>query len=511
MSLQARLRHALGERWVALPERGVDQPLVVGHAGSADVQVPSAALGQRHCVLFVHEGRWVVQDVGGAGGIFVNGSKVDSAGFLSVGDVITLGSGDTAPSLEIDPVGVAEGRGGQPAFASPPPANASPAEPLPTALYTPASQATPAYVAPPYVTPPQTAYPNGYPVYPGGYPVPASAAPTQWTQHPAPAAVPDGSLVDWPTDATPRHYTSRRRRAPDGSSGLFVGMMLTLFITAGVGYWVYRHFGRPVPVVQAPGPSTQITQSPTLTRAPGRDPSGTLPTIFDPAAVAPQTTRAITTRPAARVAAVPDSGATLPDPGDSSGDMGGDTPAQPIESTPPEVSAEAVPATVEDPAWKQVEAARFLKDEAKAILQFDDYSRTRPGLNADKVGQYTETMLDRIWLERVENLCEQRDDLNRKIQEAEKELAEETDAAYKKRVLVPLREQYVIRLGNVEAELTKNMKYDGKSAPNLLDDSETEKLRQARDPQYYMSWKDRVLTHIRRTHGELPWVATKSR
>ena len=55
------------------------------------------------------------------------------------------------------------------------------------------------------------------------------------------------------------------------------------------------------------------------------------------------------------------------------------------------------------------------------------------------------------------------------------------------------------------------MKYQAPTAPNLLDDAELERLRQGRDPQYYASWKGRVLAHIRRTHGELPWVTTKSR
>ena len=55
------------------------------------------------------------------------------------------------------------------------------------------------------------------------------------------------------------------------------------------------------------------------------------------------------------------------------------------------------------------------------------------------------------------------------------------------------------------------MKYTGKSTPNLLDDAEIDKLRQVRDGQVYAAWKVNVLAHIRKTHGELPWVATKSR
>jgi len=76
---------------------------------------------------------------------------------------------------------------------------------------------------------------------------------------------------------------------------------------------------------------------------------------------------------------------------------------------------------------------------------------------------------------------------------------------------VPLRQQYMTRLQNIEEELAQNMKYTAKTTPNLLDEDEIDRLRQGRDKAYYESWKARVLAHIRRTHGELPWVATKTR
>ena len=522
MSLQARLRHPLGERWFELPERGVDQPIVVGRAGNADLQVPSATVGQRHCVLFVHEGRWVVQEVGGGGArTYVNGSKVDGAAFLHVGDVVSLGADAAAATIEIDPTAAAQGQAGQPAVGVAPPAQAVPPD-------APPAYAEP-YVAPQPVAPaayPQGGYPPGvypqagYPPYPGGYPatypVPTAPAGAQWPQQPAPAAA-DGAIADWPADATPRYSPSRRRRTSDGGSGVIIGMVLTLLITAGAGYWIYRHFGKPAPVVVAPAPATQ-SSAPPATRGPRDDPTGAPPSIFD--AGQPKATPATAPRTTTRAAAggggaapaqtPPGTGATDPQagPGEMAG-TGGDVPA--VDTAPPQDPTAGAPVAADDPAWKQVEAARHLKDEAKAILQFEDYARTHPGAGADKIRQFTDQMLDRIWLERVENLCEQREELNRKIAEVDKDLAEETDEAHKKRVLTPLRQQYVNRIKNIDEELVGNMKYDGKSSPNLLDDAEVERLRQARDPQYYASWKNRVLAHIRRTHGELPWVATKSR
>ncbi len=62
MNLQVRLRHPLGDRLIELSPRGVQQPVVVGRAAGAEVQVPSVAVLPKHCLLFVHRGR-----LGGAG------------------------------------------------------------------------------------------------------------------------------------------------------------------------------------------------------------------------------------------------------------------------------------------------------------------------------------------------------------------------------------------------------------------------------------------------------------
>ena len=65
MAFQVRLRHAVGERVVELPERGVSQPLIIGRGREADLQVPSAVVMPQHCVMFVHEGQWIIQPTRG--------------------------------------------------------------------------------------------------------------------------------------------------------------------------------------------------------------------------------------------------------------------------------------------------------------------------------------------------------------------------------------------------------------------------------------------------------------
>jgi pSer/pThr/pTyr-binding forkhead associated (FHA) protein len=112
MSLQVRLHHSLGERVIDLPERKVDQPIVVGRAAAADVQVPSPCAGDEHCAIYVHQGHWYVQDFAASGETLVNGQRADEPTVLSIGDVITIGNDADAPTIEIDPASAAAGETG---------------------------------------------------------------------------------------------------------------------------------------------------------------------------------------------------------------------------------------------------------------------------------------------------------------------------------------------------------------------------------------------------------------
>ena len=48
----------------------------IGRVAGAEVQVPSVAVAPRHSVLFVHQGRWVVQDLDSTNGTFLAGERV---------------------------------------------------------------------------------------------------------------------------------------------------------------------------------------------------------------------------------------------------------------------------------------------------------------------------------------------------------------------------------------------------------------------------------------------------
>jgi hypothetical protein len=108
MGLQLRLTHPLGDELIDLEDRSVDRPIVVGVGSSVDVALPPSAPGvsARHCFLFVHDGKWFIQDARTPAGTFRNGQQVLGPTRLERGDVVTLGSGEGAPILTIDPDGV---------------------------------------------------------------------------------------------------------------------------------------------------------------------------------------------------------------------------------------------------------------------------------------------------------------------------------------------------------------------------------------------------------------------
>ena len=496
MSLQVRLRHTLGERLLELPDRPVDEPVVVGRASTADVQVPSITVASRHCVLFVHEGRWVIQSAGGAAGTFVNGGKVEGAAFLHVGDLVMLGPEASAPMLEIDPLGAAQGRTGQPAGAvgvTAAVASATGLDSLPPSR--------PAY--PEHVTEPAYGYAVPHPA--GGH------ASTPGDAAAGPVGGGDDTIA-WPAEGqAPLQYYPRRRRR-DSSSGAVVGLLITLVLAGGAGLFLWRNYQRQrAEQVAAQAEVRAASQRPTTPATRRADDSTQAPeSIFDK--MNPRPTPAPRTRPATQVAPgmAPTTGPTnVPTTDPTAPDMS-DVPTIGVVEPLDQDSADATATTrpdpaADDPAWKQVLAARFLQNRGKAILAFDDYARSHPGQFADKLAEYTEQVLEKAWFERLEQLCKQRDELKASIQQTDREIGEETDEAYKKRVLVPLKEKYERRLQGVEEELTTDMKYDDPKAPNLLDDAQVDKLRARRDPALYATWKKRTLAHVRQKHGEMPW------
>src|SRR3954468_12930600 len=102
MSLQLRVTDRLGDRVIDLDDRAADRPYVLGVDARADVPVSAApGVAARHAFLFVHDAKWFLQDARTQAGTFRNGRAVTGPTPLRLGDVITLGVGDIAPSVSV--------------------------------------------------------------------------------------------------------------------------------------------------------------------------------------------------------------------------------------------------------------------------------------------------------------------------------------------------------------------------------------------------------------------------
>jgi hypothetical protein len=494
MGLQVRLRHALGERVLELPGRTVDNPVVVGRAGDADVQIPSIAVGPQHIVLFIHEGKWVVQDTPGGTGTRVNGQPLSGPRALQAGDVLKLGPDPNAPTIEIEPERRAASRPTTAAvaatalaprtFASPPPA-------------------PPVYAPPP---PPPPTYAS-QPVYHE----PAHVEPE------VSVASGDGDEMsaasDWTMAAPgPRtYYVPKRRKNSDASIALAV--IVTVSIVAGAGIFIYLHQrpasttppqqavapAPPAPVVPATHPVTQVAAvgipkrtGPVLTPPPPpKDPTDQLD---EPVNMEPDVRAKPKPRP--DVPKVPNETSNASPPRRDSETF---TPEKKSDSISPEDAK----------AWAAVENAYFSPNLAKALLMFDSWEEDHPSVHRTEVQQYREEVLDKLWWQRIDDLFEKKKDLAAAIKKTEGDIQAETEAAYKKTVLEPRLADQKARLAKIGEKLTKGMGYKSEDRPPIGRETELRALREKRDKKVYEEWKPAVLKHVRDTHGSMPWANEK--
>lgn len=509
MGLEIRLRHALGERRLELPPRPAEAPVVVGRASDADVQVPSVNVAPRHAVLFVHEGRWVLQDAGSESGTFVNRQKIEGPTFLQVGDVIALGTEPKRPKIEIDPNGGAAGRTGYVTAETTDRHVSRPAVPPPV---------SPAAGPYGYPSAPAPAYPQSYaaPAYPHphGYapPAPDPYAPPAY----APALVAPAEPDEWAGLAAAASTAVRSyHRPPRQSSGVgfVVGTLATVAVLGGGGWLLYKRMNQPTQVVVIQQGSTPValpaTQPAAATR-PTSAPAGR--GVFEfgglPTATAPRPTLQDPTdqldRPPGNVASEFNEN-TRPAPMTKPAEDGGASPQNAV-ATSTKPPAETPPEN--DPAWKSVEGAYYGRDPALAVLQFDAYAEANPGKMARTLATYTNDMADQIWWERIDQLLDHRKAVRAQLAKVDQEIKEETNASYKANTLGPERQKLLDQLNRIQAELNE-MNWTSDNPPPLFDKEELARYARDRDAKYYEEWKAKVLRHIRRTHGQYPWANEK--
>lgn len=504
MGLLVRLKHALGERVLDLPERQADDPLVVGRAGDADIKIPSVNVAPRHLVLFVHEGSWVVQDGPGSTGTRVNGVPLTGAQALRGGDVLTLGTETNAPTLQIDPSSI-------------------PAHPgVQTSQPAGGSISTSAHVSAP---PPVGRMVQAAP------PVPPAAPEEQYEQYDAsaPAGESGGDDTAWMTDMSGSTapvarslYVPKRRKSSDAAVAFAV--VASLAVLAGVGGFIYLQVKKqeaataqmtmvPPPVRKpvivedvpkkapvAPRVATKPTAIAAAPPPPPVDPTDQLDEPPPPPKPKPKNAKPlVTTRPS------PPPRPTIPAPGPS--DTTAMTPPVPenqLTEMPDDPADPEAAALLKD--WKHVESAYYNPNIAKALMAIDAYAEAHPNSRGQQIEQFREDLLDKLWWDRVTDLIQRRKDLTDGIKKTEQDLKDETEAAFKKTVLEPRLEDQKGKVVKVTDKLVKEMQYSAATPPPINKDAEMRKLREQRDSSLFKQWKAKVLLSIRQNHGALPWA-----
>jgi hypothetical protein len=557
MPLQIRVRHALGERLMELPDRTVEGPVVVGRSASSDVQIPSVNVVPRHCALFRHEGRWVVQDLGGTTGTFVNGQPVTGPTPLHVGDVITVGAEATPPTIEVDPAAAAEGRTG---WAGELPATA--AMPPPALPRTPSSrQRMPAHPARPM----QHAAGAAVPAY--GATSAAYGAPPAGFSQAAPGtggwpSAADGDTIDmstWQSSSPPTvGYSApsyRRRKQGTPVVGILVGLLICAAIVGGA-YWLIRHRPPPQVIIIQPQPVLPATKPATKPARPKTRPARETPAtppqpvvIHGPKSLSgddaaaddtepkpngstaeassPGTSTPNEAKPAAPAATAPAEKPTddataagppatppksnAPDMADSTGAGTGTAAAPPKPAPSPNPATPAArprdPSATDEPAWAEIQdVIAAPSDAAIAIFRLADYQRSHPGQHTPEIDEAMDRKFDQLWWERIDQLFKKRDRLTTDIAKKKKALWDETNPDEKKKGLdeVKKMETDLTKSGDI---LRKEMDYSGDQPPDLSNGSQLAALAKSRPAPKYEAWKKTTLKYLQNNQGKLPWSA----
>jgi hypothetical protein len=87
------LQKARGEGYAGDVLRLEGSSVLVGRAEECDVRLASEISSRRHASLYVHGGRWIVEDHGSRNGTYLNGVKVGMA-ILRAGDLLRFGRGE---------------------------------------------------------------------------------------------------------------------------------------------------------------------------------------------------------------------------------------------------------------------------------------------------------------------------------------------------------------------------------------------------------------------------------
>jgi hypothetical protein len=453
MRLQVRVRHSLGEKVVELPARGVEHPVVIGRGASADLQIPSVHIGPSHLVLFIHEGRWVVQDGPDSTGTFFDGKPLANPKILYGREVLKLGPEGKAVAIEIDPAGALAA--GVPVATPVVPEAPDPdrvdwaTDPIPASYYVPKP-------------------PKSSPIVAGisliiAVGIVAGAAVFIYTRK---AATPKVVTVILPEQraktefARPTTTTTRQSAVAATAS----------------------------PVFEAPPPPPDLTDQ--------LDEPASKVAPLPKAATSPTTTRVV-------ASAAPSTQPGKP-PAPDSLTFAGSADGKPGDAL--QAGADPAEDTEETRAWKHIQSLYYDADPAKPLMAMESFARDYPDSHKGELAKYRDDLFDKLWWIRIDGLCDRRSELTKSIAETQEKIKKEPEEAYKKTVLQPQLANQQVKLAALNDRLSKEMAYRSPDPPPIGKDDEIAKLRSQRVASVYEAWKKQVMKSLHDTHGQLPWA-----
>jgi hypothetical protein len=505
MGLQVRLRHPLGERVVELPERTVDQPAIVGRARDADLQVPSMSVAAQHLGLFIHEGQWVVQPISGT--VLLNDQPLADAAMLSVGDVLKLGDGAAAPTLQIDPIAAAEGQSG-PVRASP--VAAAPRQTQASAWGVPLGAAMPASAPAraPARMPPQA--PSPIPAYPQAPPQATQA--NSWSGEEG-----DEATIDFnpnpPGETDTRFYLPKKKKTSPAIA-IVAGVVSVVVLIVVVVVAHNKAYDPPpktetviiqaAPRQQEAGPKKLFDldgdQAAIRQQRPQEGPRALSPTPpADPDATPSPTPAAAS--PAPTPAPVPAS----PPPSNDAMPAPQANRASATPSAQPDAEDAASNMATADEAWRDVLLAHGdIRHQGLSIIKYDDYRRDHPGKFAAELDRFTEDAVNWLYWQHVAQLWKKRDAMAAGIKQKLMDLSGESSAEFRAQVTKD-KEDLQTRFDQASTGLKDEMGYTGDTPPDLESPSNLVALAAQRDKEKFSDFKRRVLKYVRANHGAVWW------
>jgi hypothetical protein len=156
-----------------------------------------------------------------------------------------------------------------------------------------------------------------------------------------------------------------------------------------------------------------------------------------------------------------------------------------------------------DPDFQAMQKARSEAPDKRQLilLACGKYLAHQPcGPLAQEVGGVADTLLDEIWWEKIDQLCQRRRDERRKLDETAARLAAQRSDANPPAALVEEKAALERELADTLEQL-HDMRYLADQSPPLSDPAKMDRLRQARDPQVYQWWKSLEMQKIADSQG----------